>query len=216
MFEDLAEHEQNLVLCFIKFTKAEDVESMSADELLAQAPLTNIPAAVRKKYFKRSLDALANTRVFSTVATSKGIRIEIHEDFIDDALTLYRDTPLFPGESADPLIDIPASDRFVSIGDNQPILEETKEALALLSNAIRGSNELFATAEDRLQVSKEIDHIRELISVPRIHVIAVWDATKNNRALKWLIEQGISGIVRETAIKAFEHLDKLVHFLASL
>ena len=71
-------------------------------------------------------------------------------------------------------------------------------------------------ASDRIILSKEIDAIKELIGQRRIHISALWDSTKSNSTLKWLMEQSISGVVRELAVKAFNHLDTLIHFLCSL
>jgi hypothetical protein len=108
---------------------------------------------------------------------------------------------------------VPASDRFVSLGDNNEVLNDTEASLIELSKAITTSNELFANADERIQVSREINHLVELIKEPQIHVIALWDGIKRNHTLKWLMEQSVSGVVRTAASKAFEHLDKLIHLL---
>ncbi len=138
---------------------------------------------------------------------------EIHPDFIDEIDDLpidFSSTNDLDGEK------IPASDRFVSIKDNQTLLVEAKESLTALSELVRGSNDLFADADERIQISAEIDYVRELINKPKIHVSAVWDNVKNNNTLKWLVEQSVSGVVRQAAVKAMENLDKILHFLSSI
>jgi hypothetical protein len=121
------------------------------------------------------------------------------------------------GKKTDEIGDanIPASDRFVSVKDNQHILLDANESITALSELVRGSNELFADADERIQISAEINYVKELINKPKIHVLAVWDSVKNNHTLKWLVEQSVSGIVREAAVKATENLDNLLHLLLS-
>ena len=58
-------------------------------------------------------------------------------------------TPL----STDP---IPAADRFVAIDHNSPAFVQADEALDTLANAVRGSNDLFANADERLAVASEV------------------------------------------------------------
>lgn len=110
-------------------------------------------------------------------------------------------------------IEIPAADRFVEIGDNLPHIVEARQALSELSRAVKEANHLTANPEDQIRLSKEVDYIGELISQPRMHVSALWDAARHNSTLKWLMEQTISGVVRDIAVKAFEHLDKLLSAL---
>ena len=97
--------------------------------------------------------------------------------------------------------------------DNSAAFEASKTALDQLSEAVRGSNDLFASADERLQVSSEIDQVKGLISTPIVRVAAIWDAAKNNTLLRWLAEQTASGIVRDLASKALEYLDHLLQLL---
>lgn len=111
--------------------------------------------------------------------------------------------------------NIPAADRFVSIDDNQHLVVEAKESLIELSTAIKDANKIVADREDQIRLSREVDYISELISQPRIHISALWDAAKNNSTLKWLIEQTVNDTVRNLAAKALEHLDKLLSILTN-
>jgi hypothetical protein len=199
----LKEFEKQLVYKYIAFTKSNRLEFATEAQTLALARTADIPAALAPN----CLEKLCSNQIFLkeiNLRTPNSIRI--HSAFYEEATALYQ----IESEST-----IPAADRFVSIDDNQPILEETKVALVELSQAVSGANKLFATGEDQIQVSKEIDYVLDLISRPRIHILAVWDATKSNRVLNWLIEQSFSGAVRAAAAKAAEHLGKLlIHFMS--
>ncbi len=80
----------------------------------------------------------------------------IHKDFYDEATALYSVEEL---EALQRRKSIPASDRFVALDHNLPALVEAKQAVESLSKAISSSNSLFANAEERIQVSEELNFL---------------------------------------------------------
>jgi hypothetical protein len=187
---------------------------MTANELLAQDPLRNIPTALRRKYFQRALSSLANNRVFNvvTITNNREVRIEIHDDFIDDALALYRSAPPFPVESSNPLIDIPASDRFVPVNHNSPDLQEALSKLEDIENRVSKSNELTANREERLAIIREVSDIRKSLKEPLVRLASIWAATTSSGILLWLAKHGGDAALNALATEAIDLLVKIFGF----
>ncbi len=146
----------------------------------------------------------------------KGILQKVHEEYatyyelnptyadqIDSFISLWAST----NEDQTKVV-IPAADRFVSTKDNQIDTSQAVAALDELTEAIRTSNDLTANSEDKLQISREISFLKEVIEQPRLHIAALYDA-KVNTTLRWLTEQAFSAIVRQAAVRVMQNLDKL-------
>jgi hypothetical protein len=225
-FLTLTENEKKLLLNFIRFADENSLTRLDAANIHTNTSRFGVRPLILKATFEKLCDKSVLTRTsvptrtwdnhdytHSHAGDDDTYYYEIHPDFVDEIDDLpidFSSTSDLDGEK------IPASDRFVSIKDNQALLVEAKESLTALSELVRGSNDLFADADERIQVSAEINYIKELIDKPKIHVLAVWDNVKNNNTLKWLVEQSVSGVVRHAAVKAMENLDKLLHVLASI
>ena len=112
-------------------------------------------------------------------------------------------TPL----STDP---IPAADRFVAIDHNSPAFVQADEALDTLANAVRGSNDLFANADERLAVASEVTGLREAIRAKAVRIAAVVSAIKDNGVIAFLARESTSAAIRFLATKAIELLWALI------
>ncbi len=169
---------------------------------------------------RKSLNSLVSSGFLSRIFTKETSIFELAMDFADFAYELYRgDFDLFSEKKEDRKISdgIPAADRFVSLTDNQNEVAQAVTALGELSDAIRNTNDpLTANPEDRLLLSKEVDLLKDLISQPRIQVVALYNAIYRNSTVKWLAEQIISGVVQQAAISSYEHLSALWQSVSNL
>jgi hypothetical protein len=217
---DLSSTESTLLIKFVEFADKHELTRVNVNHIHSSTKEFGIRPIILKAIFdklcQKSILSLTRNRNYES---DDEFYYEINSEFADQIDSyvgfMSNQTALAPVSP-----EIPASDRFVSIGDNQPQVASAKAALDELSSAVRHPRDtnvpLTADPEDQILLSKEIDYIKEIVSQPRIHIFALWDSTKNNSTLKWLMEQGISGVVRELAVKAFNHLDALIHFLRSL
>ena len=200
--------ERALVLKFIELTSMHNSESISEPRFLDIGREVGMAAALRGS----ALQKLCNLEIFNRQQDEYGLEqiIRIHPNFYEEALLLYH------GEGTDLSSDpvVPAADRFVSLDHNNPIVVDARQAVTELSETIKKANKLVANPDDQVGLSKEVDYIKGLISQPRLHVVALWYATKNNTTLRWLMEQTISGVVRDVAMKAFGHLVRLLSNLS--
>jgi hypothetical protein len=105
---------------------------------------------------------------------------------------------------------IPAADRFVAIDHNSPAFVQADEALDMLANAVRGSNDLFASADERLAVASEVTGLREAIRATAVRVAAVVSAIKENGVIAFLAREATTAAIRALATKAIELLWALI------
>ncbi len=195
----------------------DNIEFIPIQKLLVDPNRIGLPLP----FIRPTLMALLNKKVLEVVQHNNFQHFGLNGEHTDWFYELADTSGLIPQEastlekssSEDIANNVPASDRFVTVSDNYEAIEKAKLAITDLSDAIVESNTLFANAEERIQVSREINFIKELISEQQIHVTSVWDASKNNSTLKWLIEQSASGIVRDLATKA---INALAHLLTTL
>jgi hypothetical protein len=159
----------------------------------------------------RTVNKLVEQGFLERVYRNDDDAFQLSDKFVEEAHRIFSEG------SATFRDDIPAADRFVSIGDNQPDVTSAKAALDELSDAIRKTNDPLTThPEDRIQLSKEVDAIKALISQPRIHVAALYDAVNSSSTLKFLVRQAAAGIVQRAAVKAMESLTTLWQHVSSL
>ncbi len=110
-----------------------------------------------------------------------------------------------PGSAANP-IPIPAADRFVTRADNVLLFEKAEQELETLIEAVRASNDLKVTADERLAIVSEVAGILSLLKQPAVRVRAIYDAIRDNRVLKWLAAMAGAGIVGAKADAAINAL----------
>jgi len=112
--------------------------------------------------------------------------------------------------SSEVIVQIPAADRFVTINHNSLEYRKTVQALDVLTEAVRGSNELFANPDDRLAVSVEISDLKQAISGASVRLSRIWAAAQASGVLGGLAREASSGAVRAAAALAIGGLLKLV------
>ena len=219
-FPELSNIESTLLVKFVEFADKHELTRVDASSIHTSAKEFGIrPIFLRATFEKLCQKGILSLTTVRNYDSDDDSYYEINPEYADEIDSYVNFMITEPITTSLPG-DVPASDRFVSIGDNQPEVSQAIEALDELSAAIRHPRDtnvsLTADPDDRIILSKEIDAIKELIGQRRIHISALWDSTKSNSTLKWLMEQSISGVVRELAVKAFNHLDTLIHFLCSL
>ncbi|MDX5930250.1 hypothetical protein [Acidiphilium acidophilum] len=106
--------------------------------------------------------------------------------------------------------------QFLTIDQNLQEVKEAEQALAILSDEIKKSNSLFANREERMQVSKEIDYIRDLILGPRLHVSSFIEIAQNNKTIRFLVTQIASEVVKLAASNVIEKLGPVIRFVRSM
>jgi hypothetical protein len=100
---------------------------------------------------------------------------------------------------------IPASDRFVQIGHNQPPVPEIDEQLQIIETALATSNEAGdALGDDRPVIIEEVKSLRAALAPGRMRVQTILDAAK--RLLPWLAEKSVSGAITEASKAAFKFI----------
>ena len=104
---------------------------------------------------------------------------------------------------ADP---IPA-DRFVTINRNSPAFRQADEVLDRLAHAVRGSNDLFANADERLAVVREVEGVSKAIRAGVVRAAAV---LSDNSVIAFLAKEGVSAVIRTLAVEALKWLWTLI------
>lgn len=105
---------------------------------------------------------------------------------------------------------IPASDRFVDLDHNDPSYVEAKDALSELREAVRTSNEIAVSQDDRLAFISEIESAERQLEQRRIRVAAVWLWTRAQGFLGDLSLKIRSESIHEIARRAARALLHLV------
>jgi hypothetical protein len=103
---------------------------------------------------------------------------------------------------------VPGSDRFVRLDHNSAGYKEADKSLAELADAIKGSNDLVISPEDRIAVLSEVNGIRSMISGVSVRVGAVYTAAKST--LPSLSSEVTSAVIRVLITKAIEGLLRLI------
>jgi hypothetical protein len=205
----------------LKILISQNLEIISSIKALQSGEALGLPVV----FIRPTFNALLEKEILNTVQFNNAPHYELNSEYTDEFYALAESLGLVAPDDTEQsssskeiaIEEIPASDRFVTIGDNFAVVDEAKEALEKLSASIKGANdELFADAEQRLQISQEFDHLKEIISRPKIHLSAVWDFVKNNSTLKFLANQTVSFVVRQDASAVTEAFHRLLHFLMAI
>ncbi|MHB1303409.1 MAG: hypothetical protein ACYCZB_08045 [Acidiphilium sp.] len=143
----------------------------------------------------------------------------IADEYIDEIYKFSEQEGIIKPETQNPESDeelefspIPASDRFVSRSDNEDAAQSAIQALSELSKRIIISNELTASSEERVALSKEIDGLKEVVSQSKVRVATIWNAITGSGVLRWLAERAADAAVNAIAFDAITHLSKLCGF----
>jgi hypothetical protein len=131
---------------------------------------------------------------------------EIHPDIISDTHLFVEAGYEVPAAAQND--EIPAADRFVPINHNSPGHREADEALEQIEAQLTGNNELFADADQRLAVVREVHGIREALQERFIRVQVL--LTYVQGPLTWLASQFFSGVIRTLAGKVITYLTGLM------
>lgn len=190
------------------------IERFKNAELLDSAEALGVPVL----FVRPTFQSLITKKILIAVQYLNAPHYELNSEYADEFYDLAKSLGLITADdsvqgnqSEESAIEaIPAADRFVTVDHNSESFIETVKSLDALVSSIEGANRLTADHQDRLQISKEINYVKELISEPRVHLLAIWDYAKNNHTLKWLTEQTISSAVRQAALDA---LKLLFHFV---
>jgi hypothetical protein len=117
---------------------------------------------------------------------------------------------LTAGNAQSSSADVPAADRFVSKSDNEAAFEEAAQRLSDLAEAVRGANDLFADADERLAVERELEGLERLLRGAKVRAAAIWSAVTGSGVLRWLANHAVGGIVAQAATAAARALANLV------
>lgn len=110
---------------------------------------------------------------------------------------------VFAADAAEATI-IPASDRFVTLDHNAPAYADAVAKIAELTQAVRGANDLFANADDRLAVLSEIEGIGAMLRQKVVRVGAVAQLARQEGTLAYLAAKtGVIGNAAYDLIKFF-------------
>ncbi|WP_298284308.1 hypothetical protein [Acidocella sp.] len=222
-FDALLQDDKFLLLVFVEQTRFRHVSSLDRATFQdAYAQASQLHPALVDQFYGRALSHLTTQNILRHVANTKqpsNPNYEIDHYFIDEARELYSNPLLLEASLSTASMEAgkvaPAADRFVSLSDNQIDTTQAVAAIEKLDKAVRESNELTIDAQDRLQLSREIHVIKDILTEPRIHVVALYDAAKNSSLLKWLAEQTASVAVKLAATDTIQALGHLLQKLLS-
>jgi hypothetical protein len=110
-------------------------------------------------------------------------------------------------ESSD---SVPASDRFVPINHNSGEFADAQDALEALGDALKQSNELTISSDERLSVVSEVNELRSHLANSVVRPAYVWAVVQST--LVWLARDAASGVIRTLAAKAVDALLNLKLF----
>ena len=102
----------------------------------------------------------------------------------------------------------PPQDRFLRRSDNESAFAAAVVALDGLTDAVRSSNSLFAAAEERLAIVREVEGLRRLLDHGVVRARALWDAIRPRGILGWLavVATGVTANFATDAIRAISSL----------
>lgn len=99
-------------------------------------------------------------------------------------------------------LEVPAAGRVVPINHNTSEVREVKATLDTLIAGIRGVNDLFADADEKLAIESELRDLREAMEGPTVRLRRMYDAVQTNGVIKWLADKAGGGIVSAAATAA--------------
>lgn len=117
----------------------------------------------------------------------------------DSVVSQYRDRGLDAfTERMVKAVAVPASDRIVTLSDNQPEVVEVRQEIHRLEEQVRISNEVGEIFGDDRQIAlEEISTLRAMFSRSRVRAAAA--IAFASRSLGWIAEKGAAAAVGEAA-----------------
>jgi len=176
--------------------------SFDSSDLVAFLDQTVVPAGFVPGAIERLLD---EGLVRQTRAASYGNAYELTA--LGSAVAEDLKAPGPPAADHD---RVPAADRFVTRLDNEAAFVDAEEKLSALVEAVRGTNDLFADADERLAVVEEVEKIRDLLSQAKVRAYAIWAAISGNGIVRWLADRAVGGVVATAAVAAAAALARIV------
>lgn len=162
--------------------------------------------AIPEGFLKPTLQSLANAKLLTRYTSNFGVEnFEFTGSGLAAAETFNALGPQTVAAQA-----VPAADRFVARSDNEAAFVEAEKELTALVEAVRGANDLFADADERLAVERELEGIQRLLSGPKARAAAVWDAVTANGVVRWLADHAAGGVVAAAAVAAAAALARIV------
>lgn len=108
---------------------------------------------------------------------------------------------LTPIKSTAELDIIPSSNRFIHLDHNSGPVREVEQTLVELAEAVRGSNELFANADQKLAILSEPEGIRTTLAQPLARAVQIFELTRQSGVLSWIAREASAGVIRDLAVK---------------
>ena len=201
--EPLRAAERDLVTDYIAYTRMHDYDHVSELMFLDIARERGIPAALRSNMLAK----LCRAEIFS-IEVNRDLEkiVKIHPSFAEEAYDYYVD------EESDTKVQIPASDRFVSIDHNSAELIEAVNKLVELEERVDFSNEFAADNEQRLAIKQELAGIRELLSGSKVRIASIFAAVSGSGILRWLAAHASDAILSSIAGQTISLLSKAFGF----
>ncbi|MCA3274517.1 MAG: hypothetical protein ING26_03240 [Roseomonas sp.] len=109
-------------------------------------------------------------------------------------------------ESEQEISTVPGSDRFVTKSDNIRLFEQAEQELETLIEAVRSTNDLQVSADERLAIISEVEGVRALVKQPAVRARAIYNAVRENGVLKWLAAMASAGVIGAKADAAINAL----------
>jgi hypothetical protein len=143
----LSKLERSCFIAVLRYLVDNDYSDLS----VAQINHVTFPG-VNKPFMKMALSSLVEKKflIVNQDEDDHDSSWELHPSIAPDAYEFVEADYQVP-EIA-PVSDVPAADRFVAIDHNSAAYKEADETLEQLTSAVKGVNDLFANAEERLAV----------------------------------------------------------------
>jgi|GEM_PF-1822285 len=120
---------------------------------------------------------------------------QVFEEYVDDGFDLRAAYQLLELSKAQLPAKAPASDRFVSLGDNRSGADEAADNAKKLAKEIRDGNEisqLIADKDERLFIAEQVESLGDWLKLPKIDLDAVRPVYGR---LQWIVEKLGEGTV---------------------
>ncbi|HEY0413203.1 MAG TPA: hypothetical protein VGD66_08675 [Allosphingosinicella sp.] len=96
-------------------------------------------------------------------------------------------------------IRVPASDRVVTLGHNDPVLEEIRQSLEVLRERILSANDIGDMTEaERNIAATEVSHLRLMLQEPQVRIAAALGRAEGT--LRWIASQAGAAVIGAMAL----------------
>jgi hypothetical protein len=171
----------------------------------------------------RAVEALAPRKRTGSIRSTGRLIMRIDPDLPEDGNTsvltptvrsvgtapTFISSDQVPSSSGE-LFAIPASDRFIKIDHNSQSFKDAEESVRNVITAVRQSNDLFATEEERLFVERELSDLEKLFQGDVLRIGAIKQYTEGSGTVAYLYQKGKDGIVGSVAWECLKAIGKLI------